>query len=670
MKALDRLRFSTKIGLGTSMIVLLAAVLLALTFSTLSTRVLINENKKHGLVLAENLALRALDPMFSADFLQMKDLVDGVRDVDENVDYAFILDRDGNVLAHTFSRGMPVGLVGANVLPRSQENATVLIDTGRSFVYDFAVPVVVAENRLGTVRVGLSRSKIQGVINELLHPVMGVSLATLLVAVFLGSLFANKITSRINELRRHAEALVTGKLSGSSGPKLTRNCWEVRNCSMTACPAYGDSERRCWYLAGTLGDEDSGSGEACFDCQVYRENAGDEIQDLAETFDYLVHTLQIHLGELHEAERTMARQQQLLRTVLDSTPDWVTLQAEDTSFLAVNRAFADALGLRPESLVGRKEAEFLEPSEVHISAEKLARVFSSGRGAKEEVRLRRDGRTIWLHVIRVPVRGHDGKVNAVLKTARDVTEIKNYQAQLIQAQKMESLGKLAGGVAHEINTPLGIILGYAQLMKEDAEDETMREELAIVEKQAKVCRKIVADLLGFSRQSVSEKQEMCFNNSIMEAVTLVRHTFEMEQVRIVTVLDERMPIIYGDPEKLKQIWINLLNNARDAMPEGGIIRVATSLNTAARNVTAYFSDTGPGIDSEHLKKVFDPFFSTKGVGQGTGLGLSVSFGIVEDHGGNITVVSPVPDEYRPETDKGVPAGPGALFTVDLPLDNS
>lgn len=281
------------------MIVLLAAVLLALTFSTLSTRVLINENKKHGLVLAENLALRALDPMFSADFLQMKDLVDGVRDVDENVDYAFILDRDGNVLAHTFSRGMPVGLVGANVLPRSQENATVLIDTGRSFVYDFAVPVVVAENRLGTVRVGLSRSKIQGVINELLHPVMGVSLATLLVAVFLGSLFANKVTSRINELRRHAEALVTGKLSGSSGPKLTRNCWEVRNCSMTACPAYGDSERRCWYLAGTLGDENSGTGEACFDCQVYRENVGDEIQDLAETFDYLVHTLQIHLGELH-----------------------------------------------------------------------------------------------------------------------------------------------------------------------------------------------------------------------------------------------------------------------------------------------------------------------------------------------------------------------------------
>ncbi|WP_245628678.1 hypothetical protein [Salidesulfovibrio brasiliensis] len=202
-------------------------------------------------MLAENLALRALDPMFSADFLLLKDLVDGVRDVDENVDYAFILDRDGNVLAHTFSRGMPVGLVKANELPPVEESATVLIDTGRSYVYDFAVPVEVAEKRLGTVRVGLSRSKIQGVINELLHPVMGVSLGTLLVAVFLGSLFANKVTSRINELRRHAEALVTGKLSGSSGPKLTRNCWEVRNCTMTACPPTATRSGGAGILPGT-----------------------------------------------------------------------------------------------------------------------------------------------------------------------------------------------------------------------------------------------------------------------------------------------------------------------------------------------------------------------------------------------------------------------------------
>jgi len=670
VKAFDRLRFSTKIGMGTSMIVLLAAVLLALTFSTLATRVLVEENKKHGLVLAENLSLRALDPIFSADFLQLKDLVDGVREVGENVVYAFILDHRGNVLAHTFTGGMPVGLPEANELPLSQDSSIALIDTGRNFVFDFAVPVDIDRNRFGTVRIGMSRSKIQGVINDLLHPVMAVSFGTLLVAVFLGSLFANKVTSRINQLRRHAEALVTGDLGAQSGPRLTRNCWELRNCKVTQCPAYGDSERRCWYLAGTLADDRPGAPESCRECIVYRENAGDEIQDLAETFDYLAHTLKMHLDELHEAERTMARQQQLLRTVLDSTPDWVTLQDREGAYLAVNRAYADSLGMNPEKVVGRKESDFLTGGEARIAAAKLSRVFATGEGDEEEVRQLDTEGVSWIHVIRVPVYGHDGRVTAVLRTARDVTEIKSYQEQLIQAQKMESLGKLAGGVAHEINTPLGIILGYAQLLKEDAEDASVREELGIVEEQAKVCRKIVADLLGFSRRSVSEKQEMCFNNSVMEAVTLVRHTFKMERVKIVTALDERMPIIYGDPEKLKQVWINLLNNARDAMSDGGIIKVSTELDTSRRTIRARFADSGPGIDQDHLKKVFDPFFSTKGVGKGTGLGLSVSFGIIEDHEGSIHVESPVPPEWRPDEDGDYPSGPGALFIVELPLDNS
>ena len=167
-----------------------------------------------------------------------------------------------------------------------------------------------------------------------------------------------------------------------------------------------------------------------------------------------------------------------------------------------------------------------------------------------------------------------------------------------------------------------------------------------MEKQAKVCRKIVADLLGFSRQTDSAKLEMCFNNSLMEAISLVRHTFGLDKVYIMTDLDERMPIIYGDPEKLKQVWINLLTNARDAMVEsGGLLLVRSRLDSPAQKVTAWFADTGSGIDPENLQQIFDPFFTTKPVGQGTGLGLSVSFGIIEDHDGSIAVQSPVPKGF-------------------------
>ena len=278
----------------------------------------------------------------------------------------------------------------------------------------------------------------------------------------------------------------------------------------------------------------------------------------------------------------------------------------------------------------------------------------------------------WFHVVSIPVHDEEGRIVGLLRTDRDITDIKGFEMQLIQAQKMESLGMLAGGVAHEINTPLGIILGYAQLLQEDVESGSqIHSDLAIIEKQAQVCKKIVADLLGFSRQSESAKREMCFNNSVLEAVTLVRHTFELDKVEILTEMDDRFPVIYGDPEKLKQVWINLLNNSRDAMNgKGGTILIRTRLDTPAGIVSVWVADSGEGISEDALEKIFDPFYSTKAVGQGTGLGLSVSFGIIEDHDGEIHAESPVPADFGFPREEGGKAGPGTVFEINLPLDHS
>jgi len=154
-------------------------------------------------------------------------------------------------------------------------------------------------------------------------------------------------------------------------------------------------------------------------------------------------------------------------------------------------------------------------------------------------------------------------------------------------------------------------------------------------------------------------------------VSLVRHSFELDRVRIVTRLDDSFPIIYGDPEKLKQIWINLLNNAKDAMPEsGGVIVVITKLKTPLGIVTLEVADSGTGIDEVSLKKIFDPFYTTKAVDKGTGLGLSVSFGIVKDHMGDIRADSPLPPDFDlPPLPEGAMKGPGTIFTVDIPLDH-
>jgi signal transduction histidine kinase len=255
-------------------------------------------------------------------------------------------------------------------------------------------------------------------------------------------------------------------------------------------------------------------------------------------------------------------------------------------------------------------------------------------------------------------------------TRRVNIQIKDYQDQLIQAQKMESLGKLAGGVAHEINTPLSIILGYSQLLQEDApEGGQLREDLRLIEKQAKICRKIVSDLLGFSRQRDNRAVEMDLGRGIAETVDMVRHTFYLEDVSIEAEVEPDMPRVKGDPEKLKQVWMNLLDNALDAMRGGGVIAVRCRLDESRTKAVVSVADTGSGIAAADLGKVFDPFFSTKPVGRGTGLGLSVSFGIVKDHGGLVRAESPLPEQYLTSSMRELAAhGPGCAFIVELPLD--
>jgi signal transduction histidine kinase len=286
----------------------------------------------------------------------------------------------------------------------------------------------------------------------------------------------------------------------------------------------------------------------------------------------------------------------------------------------------------------------------------------------KEILISKDNVKHWFHMVKVPVYDED-RIAGLLLTARDITEIKQYQEKLVQTVKMEQLGKLAGGVAHEINTPLGIILGYTQMLLEDLpQDVESHEYLQIIEKQTKICRRVVADLLGFSRQMESRMGEIDLNASIAEVVQLVRHPFKQSWIDIQTSLDPGVPPIIGDREKLKQVWINLLNNAFDAIGQDGAIWVKTRMCPRGNRVLVTVADTGAGITPQDLKKIFDPFFTTKAPGAGTGLGLSVSFGIIQGHQGTITALSPAPPQFleQPEsTEKST--GPGAVFLVELPV---
>ncbi len=243
---------------------------------------------------------------------------------------------------------------------------------------------------------------------------------------------------------------------------------------------------------------------------------------------------------------------------------------------------------------------------------------------------------------------------------KDMTRLKTITEQLINHEKMASVGQMAAGVAHEINTPLGIILGYTQLMMDDFEEGTETQtSLQVVERQTKACRRIVADLLKFSRQAESAKTSVNLNSIIEEVLAVTEHTLNIHQINVIRLLHPDLPTMVGDAEKLQQVFINLFNNAQFAMPDGGELTIST--DKTDHEITVSVIDNGCGIPEKNKNKVFDPFFTTKEVGKGTGLGLSVTYGLVQEHGGTISVESP--HLHTKNKDKQQ----GTAFHIRLPL---
>lgn len=669
---LARLRFRNKLGLGMAAIVLIFGLVLGHLLTDMAAQALLEQHHKRGETVARNLARRAAEPLLAIDLLRLENMVDEVASRTEGALYAFVLDAQDQVVAHSFSRKFPVDLVEAN-LPQTIQRQRQLLRSQPGLIDDFAAPVVVDNDHIGWVRVGLSRKAVSQTYMQLWLVGLGLTLGAIVFGLVLVSLFARTVANRLARLRDCAEEIVKGNLDQVSSEVNRVNCWEIMDCHMDSCPAYGEKRLRCWYQAGTLCPQCGQEAypdklSSCRDCPVYRRCAGDELQELAEAFDVMAATLKDYLAQIQTARQEMGRQRQLLRTILDVTPDLVSLQDVNFVYQAANKAFCKYFNVEEKDIVGHTDFDIFSEAQADQNYHEDKQILVTGEPLSKEIAVKGKKNRRWFHILKVPV--YDGpRITGLLLTARDITVVKQYQEQLVHSQKMEDLGRLAGGIAHEINTPLGIILGYTQLLLEDFDAESQsRKDLETIEKQARICRKLVADLLGFSRQSGFTRSEMELNDSIVEVISLVEHTFSLNQVWIRSELDPNIPPIEADKERLKQVWMNLFNNAFDAIGENGFICVRTKLCAHRRRVVVTVADTGPGIGEDELDKIFDPFFSTKPVGKGTGLGLSVTFGIIKDHGGRINTLSPAPNEYMPsEMEEQMPIGAGTVFIIELPV---
>jgi len=252
------------------------------------------------------------------------------------------------------------------------------------------------------------------------------------------------------------------------------------------------------------------------------------------------------------------------------------------------------------------------------------------------------GDTRVVNVAIAPLISKDFTVVGRLVIVDDITERIDLERQLAQADKMSSIGLLAAGVAHEVNTPLAVISSYAQLLAKQLQGDEKRSELLDkITKQTFRASEIVNNLLNFSRTSGAEFGSVDLNRIIHDTLALLEHQFKTARIRVVGELEPALPDIHGNQGKLQQVFLNLFLNAKDAMPQGGTLTVRTSHDHGVR---VHVIDTGSGIAPEHIHRIYDPFFTTKtqpkqGGSGGTGLGLAVTYGIIQEHAGKIRVES-------------------------------
>jgi signal transduction histidine kinase len=269
--------------------------------------------------------------------------------------------------------------------------------------------------------------------------------------------------------------------------------------------------------------------------------------------------------------------------------------------------------------------------------------------------VKKDGQRIQVSLTISPIRDAGGRVVGASTIARDVTERATLERAARRAETLAALGTVSAGIAHEINNPIGILSSRLELMLEGRRSvpPELREDLQMLRRNVERLGRITRSLLSAARQSPMEKRPVDLNTAVEESLMLVGKQMTKDRIQVVTTLDPNLPKVRGEPHTLQQVLMNLLVNARDAMPDGGIVRIETSRVTGREGgVRLVVADTGPGIPADVLPRITEPFYTTKT--DGTGLGLPLSYNIIREHGGRIEVDSA--------------AGRGTTFIITLPED--
>jgi PAS domain S-box-containing protein len=379
------------------------------------------------------------------------------------------------------------------------------------------------------------------------------------------------------------------------------------------------------------------------------------IRDTAGRVRRLQGTL-VDITERRQIETRLQREQEFARRLVESFPDLVIALDRQGRYTFVSPRSKELLGFAPEELIGSSFGERIEPHSRNEVQTFLDTIISGqcSNGSTEFLARRADGEARLFRATASPLMDASGRIAGVIAAARDTTDSKRMEQQLIQNERLAAMGQMIAGVAHELNNPLTAVLGVTELLRDSTGDDSARRQLEIAHRQARRAAQIVQSLLTFSRPP--QPRKICLNLSelIQRSLQLHEHSLRTNRITVDFSAPPDLPLILGDASQLTQVFLNLIANAEQAIREirdHGTLRIHVS--RAADRVVATFQDDGAGISREILPKIFDPFFTTKRPGRGTGLGLSICLAILREHNGEIEAQS-------------LPQG-GSLFTTWLPI---
>ncbi len=578
---------------------------------------IVEEMERRGDVIARSLAAVSQGPLLLYNYTALEQNVARVAD-EPDVVYAIVLDADGRVAAHSASSDRvgqvlksPVDVEAARTLTALMQETSV----SRQSVLDFAVPVLVSGQKWGTVRVGVSKKRMEAELFRTRSELAGLTLLMLLVGSAAAALIARRISRPVQQLAEGAVAVARGELNQRIEP-------------------------------GTL----------------------DEIGRLAAAFNHMASEVAQQRAALEAANAELRRGFEELTDLKTYTDN--ILASLTTGIVTVDLegrvvTLNPAAELMTEFFAGEVRGRYCTEVFAHTPdlAELLMETLASRvpvPGVTLSLR-RRNGRVVPVELSAAPLRGGEGKELGVIGVIRDLTRVRQLEDRLRRSDRLAAVGELAAGLAHEIKNPLTALLTFSRHLSRRFEDPEFRQKfLSVVPRELERINGIVERLLELARPAPLTFKPLRLPALLERVLELYGDRLDAQSVRVTREWRRDVPAVWADQEALYRVFVNLVANALDAMPRGGSLTLRAGWSdselspgprASGRRVAVEVEDTGAGIEAANLDRVFNPFFSTKE--GGTGLGLALTQKIVEDHGGSIDVRST--------------PGAGTVFRIVLPL---